>query len=81
MQQWRQPFSMLKAQMIVKANQKGAYVTFKIEIENLMKEQDDFLNEIYMFIGTSEALDQDQDTLYICVCFYACIYIYISIYA
>ena len=47
--------------MMVKANQEECYKPFTQEIDRIMTEQQNYLNEMYMFIGTSEALDKVLD--------------------
>ena len=62
MQSWHQPFTMLKAQMTVKASKDVNYTAFKTEIQDIMKEQDDFLSELYVWMQECESLDKAEVT-------------------
>ena len=55
---------MLKAQMTVKASKDVNYTAFKTEIETLIKEQDDFLSELYVWMQESENLDKAEVTIF-----------------
>ena len=66
LQSWHQPFTMLKAQMTHKASKDENYNAFKTEIHDLIKEQDDFLSELYVWMQECESLDKALVTA--CVC-------------
>ena len=55
---------MLKAHMTIKATKTPEYTSFKTEIETLIKEQDDFLSELYVWMQESENLDKAEVTIY-----------------
>ena len=78
MQHWHQPFSLLRAQMTVKASKDPTYNTFKDELQVLIQEQDDFLAELYVWIQECEALDKAQVTSFFSVK-QKRIYIYIAL--
>ena len=46
LQQWHQPFSLLRAQMTVKASKDPNYITFKDELVHLLQQQSAFLEEL-----------------------------------
>ena len=58
MQQWHQPFSVLRAQMTVKVSKDPNYSTFRDELYLLIQEQDTFLSELYIWMQECEALDK-----------------------
>ena len=62
MQHWHQPFSVLRAQLTVKASKDANYNTFKDDLCKLIQEQDAFLAELYVWIQECEALDKAQVT-------------------
>ena len=64
LQSWHQPFTMLKAQMTHKASKDENYNAFKTEIHDLIKEQDDFLSEIYVWMQECESLDKAEVTAF-----------------
>ena len=66
LQQWHQPFTVLRAQMIVKASKDPNYNTFKDDLQLLIQEQDAFLAELYVWIQECEALDKAQVTSFFC---------------
>ena len=57
---------MLKAQMTVKATKDSLYSAFKTEIQDIMKEQDDFLSELDVWMQEGESLDKAQVTAFFC---------------
>ena len=67
MQHWHQPFSVLRAQMTVKASKDSNYNSFKDELQLLIQEQDAFLAELYVWIQECEALDKAQVTSFLSV--------------
>ena len=67
MQHWHQPFSVLRAQMIVKASKDPNYNTFKDELQLLIQEQDAFLAELYVWFQEVESLDKAQVTSFFSV--------------
>ena len=60
MQHWHQPFSVLRAQMTVKASKDPNYILFKDELVLLIQQQAAFLDEIYVWISECEALDKAE---------------------
>ena len=60
LQQWNQPFSVLRAQMTVRASKDPAYTTFKDELVHLLQQQSAFLEELYVWISECDALDKAE---------------------
>ena len=60
LQQWHQPFIVLRAQMTVKASKDPNYITFKDELVLLIQQQAVFLDELYVWISECEALDKAE---------------------
>ena len=60
LQQWHQPFTVLRAQMTVKASKDPNYITFKDELVHLLQQQAAFLEELYVWISECEALDKAE---------------------
>lgn len=56
---------MLKAHMTIKASKEPQYTTFTTEIETLIKEQDDFLSELYVWMQECESLDKAEDHFFL----------------
>ena len=48
--------------MTIKASKEPQYTAFKTEIETLIKEQDDFLSELYVWMQECEVLDKAEVT-------------------
>ena len=48
--------------MTVKASKDVNYTAFKTEIHDIMKEQDDFLSELYVWMQQCESLDKAEVT-------------------
>ena len=59
--------------MTIKASKEPQYTAFKTEIETLIKEQDDFLSELYVWMQEAEGLDKAEVTI-----FSVKVYIYID---
>ena len=66
LQQWHQPFSVLRAQMTVKASKDPNYILFKDELVLLIQQQGAFLDDIYVWMQECEALDKAQVTAFFC---------------
>ena len=79
MQHWHQPFSVLRAQMTVKASKDPNYNTFKDELQLLIQEQDAFLAELYIWIQECDALDKAGVTSFFLLNKKEYIYIYIAL--
>ena len=58
--------------MTIKASKEPQYTAFKTEIETLIKEQDDFLSELYVWMQESENLDKAEVTTFLCKSLYIC---------
>ena len=50
--------------MTIKATKAPEYTAFKTEIETLIKEQDDFLSELYVWMQECEVLDKAEVTIF-----------------
>ena len=50
--------------MTVKASKDVNYIAFKTEIHDIMKEQDDFLSELYVWMQECESLDKAEVTAF-----------------
>ena len=66
MQAWHQPFTVLKAQMTVKASKDSDYLRFKTELNNIIAEQEDFMNELYVWVQECASLDKAEVTAFFC---------------
>ena len=66
MQSWHQPFTMLRAQMTVKASKDSDYLRFKTELNIIIAEQEDFMNELYVWVQECASLDKAEVTAFFC---------------
>ena len=64
MQAWHQPFTVLKAQMTVKASKDSDYLRFKTELNDIIAEQEDFMNELYVWVQECASLDKAEVTIF-----------------
>ena len=64
MQAWHQPFTVLKAQMTVKANKDPHYERFLKELTDIMVDQEAFMNELYVWISECASLDKAEVTIF-----------------
>ena len=78
MQAWHQPFTVLKAQMTVKASKDEHYTRFLTELKDIMADQEAFMNELYVWLSECASLDKAEVTIF-SVKKYINIYIYIAL--
>ena len=64
MQAWHQPFTVLKAQMTVKASKDSDYTRFLTELKDIMVDQEAFMNELYIWISECASLDKAEVTIF-----------------
>ena len=64
MQAWHQPFTVLKAQMTVKASKDPDYTRFLTELKDIMADQEAFMNELYIWISECASLDKAEVTIF-----------------
>ena len=64
MQAWHQPFTVLKAQMTVKASKDEHYTRFLTELKDIMADQEAFMNELYIWISECASLDKAEVTIF-----------------
>ena len=76
MQAWHQPFTVLKAQMTVKASKDSDYTRFLTELKDIMADQEAFMNELYVWISECASLDKAEVTIFSVKNTYKYIYIY-----
>ena len=62
LQQWHQPFTVLRAHMTVKASKDPNYNSFKDDLQLLIQEQDAFLAKLLIWMQECEALDKAEVT-------------------
>ena len=76
MQAWHQPFTVLKAQMTVKANKDPHYERFLKELTDIMVDQEAFMGELYVWISECASLDKAEVTIFSVKKIHKYIYIY-----
>ena len=63
-QAWHQPFTVLKAQMTIKASKDEHYTRFLTELKDIMADQEAFMNELYVWISECASLDKAEVTIF-----------------
>ena len=55
---------MLRAQMTVKAGKDEAYAGFKSELNTIIADQEEFMNELYVWVQECASLDKAEVTAF-----------------